>query len=386
MQGAFIPLGVPGARDPGGHVYDMRRLEYLFMALVFVTAGAIIAFSYFQTPSLRSVSAIESYSLGIYWDPGLSEPAESIDWGMLRPGEAANVTLYLVNETPSSVTLSLSASDWSPASASGQMNLAWSHQGRLMVPGAVLESDLSLTASPDIVNIETFSFTLELTAEGLESLTLAIFHDAFADTSVRIIYPSESGSKPLGAAVASVSDWLASSLLYATVGNATEGLDIDPDYVDQTTGGPVGEPGVGIMSFGGPIVNPVVRRGETPFGPLEDRAPVRFHMEGEVLSFRERDGTPIPGASLRLAEVSRGKDLFVIEAYSDSEGRHLLLCYGLGWKGTYAAGKYYFKEIHGDPASYPHAWMVVLWEDLNGDDFVNAPGDGDRYTVIGTGP
>jgi len=356
------------------------------MALVFVTAGAIIAFSYFPGPSLRSVSAIEAYSLGIYWDPGLSEPADSIEWGMLRPGEATNVTLYLVNETPSPVTLSLSASDWSPASASGQMYLAWSHEGKLMVPGAVLESDLSLIVSPDIVDIETFSFTLLLTAEDLESLTIAIFHDAFADTSVRIIYPSESGAKPLGAAAASVSDWLASSLIYVTLGNATEGLDTDPGYVDQTTGDPVGAPGEAIVSFGGPIVNPVVRRGETPFGPIEDRAPVRFHMEGEILSFRERDGTPIPGASLRLVDVSRGKDLFVIETYSDSEGRHLLLFYGLGWKGTYAAGKYYFKEIHGDPASYPYVWLVVLWEDLNGDGFVNAPGDGDGYTVIATGP
>lgn len=364
----------------------MRRLEYLFMALVFVTAGAIITFSYFQGTSLRSVSAIEASSLGVYWDPGLSEPADSIDWGLLRPGEATNVTLYLVNETPSPVNLSMNASEWIPASASGHIYLAWSHERRIMAPGAVLESDLSLTVSPDIVDIETFSFTIELTAEGIESLTIAVFHDAFAGTSVRIIYPSESGSKPLGAAAASVRDWLASSLLYVTLGNVTEGLDIDPGFVDQTTGGPVGEPGVGIVSFGGPMVNPVVRRGEAPFGPLEDRAPIRFHMEGEILGFRERDGTPIPGASLPLVEVSRGKDIFVIETYSDSGGRHLLLFYGLGWKGTYAAGKYYFKEIHGDPASYPYAWMVVLWEDLNGDGFVNAPGDGDGYTVIATGP
>lgn len=104
------------------------------MALVFVTAGAIIAFNYFPGPSLRSVSAIEAYSLGIYWDPGLSEPADSIEWGMLRPGEATNATLYLVNETPAPVTLSLSASDWSPASASGQMYLAWSHEGSSWFP------------------------------------------------------------------------------------------------------------------------------------------------------------------------------------------------------------------------------------------------------------
>ncbi len=74
-------------------MYDMRRLEYLFMALVFVTAGAIIAFNYFQGPTLRSVSAIESSSLGVYWDPGILDPADSIDWGLLRPGEATNITL-----------------------------------------------------------------------------------------------------------------------------------------------------------------------------------------------------------------------------------------------------------------------------------------------------
>ena len=383
---AFIPLGVPGARDPCGPVYDMRRLEYMFMALVFVTAGAIIASSYFQGPSLRSVSAIEASSLGVYWDPGLLEPADSIDWGMLRPGEAKNVTVYIVNETPRPVNLTLGTTGWDPPEASGEIGLAWSHEGRLMLPRGVAETDLSLSVSPGILGVETFSFTIILTAEGLASLTIAIFHDAFTDTSVRIIYPSESESKPLGATAASVSDWLASSLFYATLGNAAEGLDIDPAYVDQATGDPVGEPGEAIVSFGGPIVNPVVRRAETPLGPLEDRAPIRFHMEGETLSFRERDGTAIPGASLRLVEVSRGMDLFVIETYSDSEGRHLLLCYGLGWKGTYAAGKYYFKEIHGDPASYPYVWMVVLWEDLNGDGFVNAPGDGDGYTVIATGP
>lgn len=356
------------------------------MALVFVTAGAIIASSYFQGPSLRSVSAIEASSLNVYWDPALLEPADSIDWGMLRPGETKNVTVYIVNETPRPVNLTLGTTRWDPPEASGEIGLAWTHEGRLMLPRGVAETDLSLSVPPGISGVETFSFTIILTAEGLDSLTIAIFHDASTDTSVRIIYPSESESKPLGATAASVSDWLASSLFYATLGNAAEGLDIDPAYVDQATGDPVGEPGEAIVSFGGPIVNPVVRRAETPLGPLEDRAPIRFHIEGETLSFRERDGTAIPGASLLLVEVSRGMDLFVIEAHSDSEGRHLLLCYGLGWKGTYAAGKYYFKEIHGDPASYPYVWMVVLWEDLNGDGFVNAPGDGDGYTVIATGP
>ena len=62
----------------------------------------------------------------------------------------------------------------------------------------------------------------------------------------------------------------------------------------------------------------------------------------------------------------------------------MLLCYGFGWKGTYAAGKYFDTEICPNLASCNYSWIVVKWEDTNGNGFVNTVADGDTYAVIAT--
>ena len=78
--------------------------------------------------------------------------------------------------------------------------------------------------------------------------------------------------------------------------------------------------------------------------------------------------------------------LFVIETYEDGRGRYFLLCYGFGWKGTYAAGKYFHTEVFPNLSSFPYPWVIVKWEDANGDWFVNTGADGDVYTLVAMGP
>jgi hypothetical protein len=70
--------------------------------------------------------------------------------------------------------------------------------------------------------------------------------------------------------------------------------------------------------------------------------------------------------------------------FKDNDGRNVLFAYGISGKGTYAAGKY-FHNIYSDISSKTIAWMIVKWEDTNMDGFVNAPDDGDTYTLIASG-
>lgn len=205
------------------------------------------------------------------------------------------------------------------------------------------------------------------------------------NNSVRVVYPSDSSSKPLGCHPAWVSDWTASAFVTTKLEQYTEGLDIDAGFVNQTTGRPIGVPGIGIVSFGGPIVNPVVRYAESSGTPTADRAPIRFHDEGGFFHFQHWNGTGIPGACLPVSVINHDQDMFVIELYIDGSGRYILLCYGFGWKGTYAAGKYLHTAIYPNLASYNTSWIIVKWQDTNGDGFVNNPGDGDTYTIIAQG-
>jgi len=218
-------------------------------------------------------------------------------------------------------------------------------------------------------------------------LALSSFESLFVTNGVRVVYPSDSSLKPLGCGAAMVSDWLASMAVSTKLANYTEGLDTNSNLVNQTSGRPIGHPGIGIVSFGGPFVNPIIKYAETNTTLLADRAPVCFYHDLTTgdFTFRHWDGSSIPGASLPSSTINKDKDMFVIETYRDGEGRYMMLCYGFGWKGTYAAGKYFHTIMYPQIRSYDVNWVIVKWDDSNGDGFVNNPGNGDSYAVVASG-
>jgi hypothetical protein len=181
-----------------------------------------------------------------------------------------------------------------------------------------------------------------------------------------------------------LSDWQASAYITTKLVDYSEGLDTDEAFIDQITGETTAAPLRGLVSFGGPFVNPLVKRAESMETPPSDRAPIKFHQENGTYYFQKVNGVSIPGAQLSQSDVNTDQDLFVLESFRDSEGRYNLLCYGFGWKGTYAAGKYFHSEMYPELEAFPYNWIIVKWEDTNGDEFVNGPGDGDTYTVIAT--
>jgi hypothetical protein len=210
------------------------------------------------------------------------------------------------------------------------------------------------------------------------------FQEVFVQNDVRVVYPSENPSKPLTRHWASVSDWTASAFVTTKLASIMEGFDTDDNFVDQTSGKPTGNQGIGIVSFGGPIVNVAVYYYE-----LNKVAPV-LHVDtpgargaGEPWSlWYYANGTSITATA---AGIDEHNDHFLIEVFKDGDGRNVLLAYGISGKGTYAAGKYFHYVMYPNIASYNVSWMIVKWEDTNMDGFVNAPDDGDTYTPIASG-
>jgi hypothetical protein len=217
-------------------------------------------------------------------------------------------------------------------------------------------------------------------------LRLSDFNTAFATNNVRVVYPSNDYPKPLGCGAAMVSDWTASAFVTTKLQAYTEGLDTDSNFVNQASGKPQGASGIGVVTFGGWGVNPVVKYAESSGTPSSDRAPVKTSIVGNTVYFQHSDGSNIPNAEISFSVLNQ-QDMFVIEVYKDGDGRNMMICYGVGWKGTYAAGKYFHATIYPNLSSYNNVrWIIVKWQDGNGDLFVNEPGDGDDYTVIASGP
>jgi hypothetical protein len=245
-----------------------------------------------------------------------------------------------------------------------------------------------LKSTPDTWAIYWSTTQTSTTTSTSSTIAISNFGSMFEANNVRLIYPSNSTKKPLGCGAASVSDWLASMAISTKLGNYTEGLDTESKFVNQSSGRAIGNNGIGIISFGGQYVNPVVKYAELGSTPLADRAPIRFYYDSvnKICHFQYRNGTNIPGASLPNSVINKGEDMFVIEVYKDASNRSVMFCYGFGWKGTYAAGKYFDKIIYPNLGLYTETWIIVKWNDTNSNGFVNNPGDGDTYTVVAVGP
>ncbi len=201
----------------------------------------------------------------------------------------------------------------------------------------------------------------------------------------KTVYPTQETDKPLDTNPAMVSDWLSSAYITTKLESYLEGTDLDPGYVNQETGESIGLEGEGILSFGGPIVNPVVKYAEMDTTGMDDRAPIAYYGLYDVNYFLTREGAPIPNAMLPEAVINEDQDMFVIELYMDSKGCTVLLCYGFGWQGTYAAGKYFETVLAPELENHPIEWIIVKWSDTNANGFVNTPNEGDTYTLIATG-
>ncbi|MEM2126973.1 MAG: ABC transporter substrate-binding protein [Candidatus Bathyarchaeia archaeon] len=178
-----------------------------------------------------------------------------------------------------------------------------------------------------------------------------------------------------------MSEWLASGYICSKLRLYSEGLASDPSFVNQTTGCPLGGKGTGAVCLGGPIVNRAVYYYE-----LNKIAPVVWvGVPGAV-------GPGQPWAQWYLADgrainetaiyTSKTLDMFVIEVFVDLGGRYVFIAYGVGWRGTYAAGKYFDSVIFPKLEEFNYRWIIVKWEDTNKNGFVDKPGDGDTYTPL----
>jgi hypothetical protein len=139
----------------------------LTMAVMSVTA-AILAFGVLSgnrtIPNQGNVNAV---GVGVYWESTCDTNVTTIDWGYLEPGADKNVTVYICNEGNIPMTLSMTSSNWTPSSASSYMTLVWNQEGSQVGGGAVVETVLTLSVSPDVANITSFSFDITIT--GIET-------------------------------------------------------------------------------------------------------------------------------------------------------------------------------------------------------------------------
>lgn len=139
----------------------MKRIALAtVLAIVFVCVVATVLGALVARRIISSVGNVKAVDVGVYSDSSYTIPISYIDWGFLEPGSSKQSTIYVKNEGNVPIKLSMEVGNWNPPSASNYLTLSWNRQNQVLGPGDSVSADLTLSVSPNISGITSFSFDI----------------------------------------------------------------------------------------------------------------------------------------------------------------------------------------------------------------------------------
>jgi len=97
-----------------------------------------------------------------YWDLTATRLCKSIDWGSLSPGETRTVVVYVKNTGHGPITGSFTLMSWDPPEAEDFLPLEWNFGDQPLLPGRIRPTHFTLKVSPNIRNITSFFFIIQV--------------------------------------------------------------------------------------------------------------------------------------------------------------------------------------------------------------------------------
>jgi hypothetical protein len=116
--------------------------------------------------SQGTVTIVSTPNLAVFSDSQCTQSLSTIDWGSITPGTPVTKTIYVKNTGNVPLTLSMSASNWSPTAAANSMALSWNRQSSALAVGQSTSAVLTLTVNSDISGITTFSVNIVIAGTG----------------------------------------------------------------------------------------------------------------------------------------------------------------------------------------------------------------------------
>ena len=128
---------------------------------VLLSSGVLVT-----SETVKISGVLASANLGVYSDSACTQRVTAVDWGAVAPGASVSRTFFIKNIGTTPVTLSFSATNWSPAAANGQVTASWSHEGTQLSAGQVTAASITLNVRSTASGFTTFSVDAVITGTG----------------------------------------------------------------------------------------------------------------------------------------------------------------------------------------------------------------------------
>ena len=113
--------------------------------------------------TIPNTGNVKTSGVNVYWNLACTNETTNINWGSLNPNTTKSYTIYVKNNGTVPVTLSMTTNTWSPANAASYITLSWDCNGIVLNQNSVTPAYLTLTVSPNISGITSFSFDITIT-------------------------------------------------------------------------------------------------------------------------------------------------------------------------------------------------------------------------------
>ncbi len=148
-----------------------KEIKLIFIVYILVTLiGLTISYTYAASIASKNISTNGtiklSSNLGVYSDSACQKSLSTINWGDISPGSTITRTVFIKNTSNgASLSLSLSTSYWNPTSAKGPITITWNQEDVKLLPGQTKAATITLSVSPSVTDISSFSFQINVTGE-----------------------------------------------------------------------------------------------------------------------------------------------------------------------------------------------------------------------------
>jgi hypothetical protein len=136
---------------------------FVVVAVVLLMSSALALLT--SNRSIPNSGEITAINVGVYSDSACTTSLTSWNWSTLDPGSSTLKTMYVKNNGTVPMTLNMTTNTWT-SGASTYITVAWNREGYVVNDGTSVQANVTLTVSPSITGITTFSFNLVITGTG----------------------------------------------------------------------------------------------------------------------------------------------------------------------------------------------------------------------------
>jgi len=137
----------------------MALIPAILLTLMSGGVGGLLTASF----QIENQAKLVTIGIEAYWDLTATRICDSIDWGVLRPGESKTVTVYIKNTGDDPIAGSFTVTNWEPLAAANYITLSWNFGSAPLLPTRMRKTNFTLTVSPSIQGITNFYFTIIVT-------------------------------------------------------------------------------------------------------------------------------------------------------------------------------------------------------------------------------